>query len=182
MTTATVNTPSALETLLLNYDSKKNATHPQYLHDLALQILHNLQHQHRWTDLQIHTASSSSGKLLPRPLISGLPPKRLYMHPDEQAELLKQQSQRLPSSEDDGNDEVNLLEKPVTEWVLPTHLREKWSLRRFAEVFDALATPAADDNKPWTATKRAVLATLQDDSTVVYYVRLLVTFSINLLT
>jgi tRNA-splicing endonuclease subunit Sen15 len=60
------------------------------------------------------------------------------------------------------------------EWVLPTHLREKWSLKRFAEVFDALddesTTGNAGEERPWTRNKRVVLATLQDDSTVVYYV------------
>lgn len=185
MPAATSTSDSALEVLLQHDESKKDSAHAEYLHDLALQILHNLQYQHRWTDLTVHTRLSESAGLLPRPLISGLPPKRLYVHPDEQAELLKQQSRptgdrlTLASSEKDGEDEVNLLEKPVMEWVLPTHLKEKWSLRRFAEVFDALARPNEDTSKPWTAHKRIVLATVQDDSTVVYYVCTLIAPLIN---
>lgn len=74
------------------------------------------------------------------------------------------------------------------EWVLPTHLSEKWSLRRFAEVFDSIeAVPDGKEDldedgkeeelnevgKHWrgmTRQKRVLLATLHDDSTVVYYI------------
>lgn len=77
------------------------------------------------------------------------------------------------------------------EWVLPTHLKEKWSLRRFAEVFDAVekVPPDVEDKDGGTTTdgnvkklegnggvgsrrggKRALLATVADDSTVVYYI------------
>ncbi len=65
------------------------------------------------------------------------------------------------------------------EWVLPTHLREKWSLRRFAEVFDAIEEepPEDDRGQMWEEVKgkrrggkRVLLATLGDDSTVVYYI------------
>lgn len=57
--------------------------------------------------------------------MSGLPPSRVYVHPDEQIDMLKQ-----------GVREQDV--EKEREWVLPTHLREKWSLRRFAEVFDAV--------------------------------------------
>ena len=74
------------------------------------------------------------------------------------------------------------------EWVLPSHLREKWSLKRFGEVFDDISmVPAAGCGKllfeenededeeageenQWRTTKRLLLATLDDDSTVVYYI------------
>lgn len=76
------------------------------------------------------------------------------------------------------------------EWVLPTHLKEKWSLRRFAEVFDAVGKVPPDVGSQDAGTKidegngveerggvgsrrggkRALLATVADDSTVVYYV------------
>ena len=71
------------------------------------------------------------------------------------------------------------------EWVLPTHLKEKWSLRRFAEVFDAVGKVPPDVDKDGgpesvgevkggvgsrRGGKRALLATVADDSTVVYYV------------
>lgn len=80
------------------------------------------------------------------------------------------------------------------EWVVPTHLREKWSLRRFAEVFDAVgevpearagvdvgaegqrkgAEGKSDGGEGATKKrrggKRVLLATLNDDSTVVYYI------------
>ena len=114
------------------------------------------------------------------------------MHPDEQVEMLR----------------AGLREQDVRverEWVLPTHLREKWSLRKFADVFDAVAeeppeedwaeeqgesglvgkaTDGAGNRKGHTGSgldpsregsgrrggKRVLLATLSDDSTVVYYI------------
>jgi tRNA-splicing endonuclease subunit Sen15 len=158
---------SALELLLKTHETER----PDHLHRLALQIQHNLQYQHRWTNIEIHTRAPKSSKKFSRPLISGLPPKRLYMHPDEQAELLKQHSNsKDTASSFDDVDEVSPLEKPVMEWVLPTHLKEKWSLRQFSEVFDALDDPVVGEDKPWDKHKRVVLATLQDDSTIVYYV------------
>lgn len=70
---------------------------------------------------------------------------------------------------------------PEREWVLPSHLQEKWSLKRFAEVFDMLdVVPPGhgeeeDDGVGWkwrgkNRQKRLLLATLHDDSTVVYYI------------
>ena len=66
--------------------------------------------------------------------------------------------------------------------MLPTHLQEKWSLANFAAVFDALEVvpPTGDDTyeenvvgNRWQGKnrqKRLLLATLHDDSTVVYYI------------
>lgn len=93
------------------------------------------------------------------------------MHPDEQVEMLKRGKE-----EGEGG----------REWVLPSHVREKWSLRRFAEVFDGVGgvPPEGEgegngngngkegegkDGKRWGG-KRVLLATLGDDSTVVYYI------------
>ncbi len=67
------------------------------------------------------------------------------------------------------------------EWVLPTHLKEKWSLRKLAEVFDAIGRipPGGgdeeqggdvEDEKTRRGGKRVLLATVGDDSTVVYYI------------
>ncbi|KAL9028518.1 MAG: hypothetical protein Q9196_003126 [Gyalolechia fulgens] len=142
-------------------------------HGLAAQVLHNLQYQHDWTELQVHTQSPIDKRPLPKPLVSGLPPHRIYVHPDEQIEMLKQ----------------NLQEKDIPverEWVLPTHLREKWSLRKFAQVFDAIIempSAAREDGQGMPKDgadtkeirsrrggKRLLLATAGDDSTVVYYV------------
>ena len=57
---------------------------------------------------------------------------------------------------------------------------EKWSLRRFAEVFDAVEEEPPEDDvggQMWEEVKgkrrggkRVLLATLGDDSTVVYYI------------
>ncbi|KAK0640273.1 putative tRNA-splicing endonuclease subunit tsp-1 [Lasiodiplodia hormozganensis] len=139
---------------------------------LALQIQHNLQHQHQWTALTLHTHSPlPPHAALPRPLLSGLPPRRLYIHPDEQIELLKEDARRKKKGEPAEEP------APEREWVLPSHLREKWSLRRLGEVFDAvgevppLADGAEDAGRPnkWRTTKRVMLGILEDDSTVVYY-------------
>ena len=82
-----------------------------------------------------------------------MPPRLLYLHPDDQiAALTNEQStgERVPRA-------------PVQEVVLPVHLSEKWSLANFATVFDSL-------EKTSTREKRIVLATLHNDSTVVYYI------------
>jgi len=103
------------------------------------------------------------------------------VHPDDQVEDLKKGLK-------DGEGVVE------REWVLPTHLKEKWSLRRFAEVFDALEEEPPNDegeqserddlttkshdgqsedttsSKKRRGGKRLLLATQGDDSTVVYYI------------
>ncbi|MCJ1377909.1 hypothetical protein MMC17_001005 [Xylographa soralifera] len=196
---------SAVTTLLRSQAPASSLTHPAPYHHLALQVLHNLQHQHDWTNLHVHTHSTISktpadqpssapirSRLLPRPLVSGLPPNRIYVHPDEQVEMLQagRREQDVPVER---------------EWVLPTHLREKWSLRKFADVFDAVGEEPSEvegdgeegeSGSMGTATdgtgirngskgggvdptqegnrrrggKRVLLATVSDDSTVVYYI------------
>ncbi|KAK3692808.1 tRNA-splicing endonuclease subunit Sen15 [Podospora appendiculata] len=142
-----------------------------HLEALTKVVLNNLENQHDWTQLQTHAQQN-----LPRQLIYGLPPKRLYVHPDEQIEMIKAEKDRkepIPQS-------------PELEWVLPLHLAENWSLSQFAAVFDAMdavppgsSTPeilGPDDPdaqwKLWRGAKRGkrlLLATVQDDSTVTYY-------------
>ena len=100
------------------------------------------------------------------------------MHPDDQVEELKR-----------GLDPTK--GEPEREWVLPTHLAEKWSLRRFGEVFGAVGEEPPEEGgmedvsrdesedggagggpgrKKRRGGKRILLATLGDDSTVVYYI------------
>ena len=176
-----VITRSELEILLDEQAPGAESAHPDYLHELALQILHNLKYQHRWTDVRIHVNSSLRPEPLPRPLISGYPPKRLYIQPDEQVELLKAEQQKPQDSTNENSDSaeghqtLNSFESPEEEWVLPSHLREKWSLRQFAEIFDSIQVDPSSDSpngsaNKWRMHKRVVLATLQDDSTVVYYI------------
>ena len=128
-------------------------------------------------------------------MISGLPPQRLYIHPDEQIELLQKQKAEGKTGMPDLDSE--------REWVLPSHLREKWSLKKFGDVFDSISIVPSDhdgnrlfenanesnsfesedahqvvsteqDTHPskWRTSqpKRVLLATLDDDSTVVYYI------------
>ncbi len=201
-------TPSAIQHLITTHSpasaSASTSTIPESQHhvNLTLQIAHNLRYQHSWTNVRIH---SSSG--LPQPLISGLPPRRLYTHPDEQIELLQNQK-------DAGLTGMPAV-APEREWVLPSQVREKWTLRRFGEVFDSVSSvPAegdgdalfeavngtataadangvADDDvvegddcgvgdeggeitttNKWRANqpKRILLAILDDDSTIAYYI------------
>lgn len=97
------------------------------------------------------------------------------MHPDEQAEILK-------AEHDSG---TGFVQYPEREWILPTHVAEKWSLEKFAAVFDAIDTVPSVEGTPddpiqqievgqkWRGKdrqKRLLLATLHDDSTVVYYI------------
>ncbi|KAG4431058.1 hypothetical protein IFR05_013464 [Cadophora sp. M221] len=154
-----------------------SSPHPAHLHNLATQVAHDLQYQHDWSGITIHTHSPLTNDPLPRPVISGLPPKRAYTHPDEQVEILKAEHKTGERIE----------QRPEREWVLPTHLQEKMSVGKFAAVFDALGTvpPGGEDEGEGDAEgektvgwqwqgihrqKRILLATLHDDSTVVYYI------------
>jgi tRNA-splicing endonuclease subunit Sen15, fungi type len=144
-----------------------------HLEALTKIVVNNLENQHDWTAVKVHANPGH----LPRQMISGLPPQRLYMHPDEQIEIIKaekEQNQQIP-------------QPPEVEWVLPTHLAEQWTIGRLASVFDAIeALPPGHDSphvkssvglddarwKEWRGPKRGkrlVLATVQDDSTIVYY-------------
>mgnify|MGYP003638198297 FL=1 len=171
--------PSALgEILQASKPNLSSSPHPAHLHNLAIQVAHDLQYQHDWRVISIHTHSPLTNDPLPRPLISGLPPKRAYTHPDEQVEILKAEHKTGERIE----------QRPEREWVLPTQLQEKMSLKKFASVFDALSTvpPGGEDKEvgdgpekeknvgwQWQGTnrqKRILLATLHDDSTVVYYI------------
>lgn len=146
------------------------------MHSLAIQIKHNLQYQHNWTSLRIHTHSPLTNTLFPRPLLSGLPPHRLYIHPDEQIELLKDADRVRKAKKDGETAALEVKAEPELEWVLPARLSEKWTLRRLAEVFDGVSeVPPEEDGKvpdagKWRTTKRFVLATVDTDSTVVYYI------------
>jgi len=160
--------------------SGPSTAHLQHLHTLARQIQHNLQYQHGWSQLHVHTHSPLTLEPLPRPLVSGLPAQRLYVHPDEQVELLKDADRaRKAAGAADTRGSLEVKAQPEREWVLPTRLDEKWTLRRLADVFDAitmappgLGASAAEEGapSPWRTTKRVVLATAHSDSTVVYYI------------
>ncbi|KAI2642066.1 tRNA-splicing endonuclease subunit Sen15 [Xylaria nigripes] len=123
---------------------------------LAGAVLDNLQYQQDWTELRILTHSPIDSELLMRPMVFGLPPRRLYVHPDDQIAIVK--ANAVP----DGK----MLDTPEAEWVLPTHILEKWTVKAFAAVFDVL--PVQSSSHP-ERPKRIVLATIHDDSTIVYY-------------
>src|SRR5271154_4823566 len=111
---------------------------------LPLELLHNLQYQHEWTNLRIcspaanlHTGLSALDISRPSPtshpstrhpplkLITGTPPRHIYIHPDFQAHLILNS---IPNSD-----------VPIQpEWVLPMNMAEKWSLARLVDVFDSL--------------------------------------------
>lgn len=117
-------------------------------------------------------------------MLSGLAPVRLYVHPDEQVELLREAGKKRDEGVGGGNEEgvgegkLDVVVEPEREWVLPTRLSEKWSLRRLAEVFDCVGVvpPGVEDEEGegsqnmWRKRKRVVLATVDGDSTVVYYI------------
>ncbi|KAL7956340.1 tRNA-splicing endonuclease subunit Sen15 [Trichoderma compactum] len=116
--------------------------------DVASAVFRNLQDQHQWSSLEIQGLPG-----LPRPMIRGLPPRLLYLHPDDQIAALAYEKSTGTRAQHDAE----------VEWVLPVHLAEKWTLSSFAAVMDALP----DARK---GAKRMVLAALHNDSTVVYYI------------
>ena len=117
----------------------------EHLNHIADTVFNNLKYQHDWTLLEIQHRD-------PRPLIKGLPPRRLYIHPDDQIAALQHH-------QDTGD---SLLANAEIEWVLPVHITEKWTLSNLSKVFACI-----DDRE--SRSKRIVLATLNNDSTVVYY-------------
>ncbi|CCF36237.1 hypothetical protein CH063_07851 [Colletotrichum higginsianum] len=138
------------------------------LDNLAALVLDNLRDQHDWSEVELR----DDGKSRPRPIISGLPPSRLYMHPDEQIEALgiEQATGKRPN------------QAPEFEWVLPVHLSEQWTLSSFANIFDSIDalprpisleesqnTPSKRDWRGTDRQKRLLLAVVHDDSTVSYY-------------
>ena len=118
-TTSSSPPPSALTTLIASSSDPSNP-----VASLTQQVHHNLTHQHLWTSLRIHEPYTLS-PTQSIPLISGIPPQPIYIHPDEQAYMLEHGVRA----------EDTRVER---EWVIPTAQGQKWSLRRLAEVFGAL--------------------------------------------
>ena len=155
----------------------EEATHPAYVRSLVTIVHKNLQHQADWSDLRVHSSSD-----LPRPLISGTPPEPIYVDPGG--------SGIAGGGGGDGN-------KADREWVLPVDLREKWSVRQWAAVFDSIpveppghrgssqepggpeagvrqdgcgSTPPLQEGNGQQRKKRLVMGIVSGDSTVVYYI------------
>lgn len=136
--------PLSAVSTLISSTSINQTTDPVF--SATLQTLHNLQHQHLWTSLQIHrltfSSSSANNNEEPKPeseskpepspetspaafVISGIPPHRIYTHPDEQLFMLER------GLRDDDIDAERT-------FVIPTVQGQSWSLRRMAAVFDSL--------------------------------------------
>ncbi|KAJ9664233.1 hypothetical protein H2198_000451 [Neophaeococcomyces mojaviensis] len=198
--------PSAISSFISSADTKS----PREA--LALEIFHNLRYQHRWTDLKLHSLSppplltqapSDSHSQSPNRnksptgrsksparddtiyLISGQPPRTMYVHPDLQKRMLR-----------DGIDETAV--EGQREWVIPLSVGEKWTLKRFCHVFNGLperepvrvrpsasetteaaagATTNSESNSEfeWKDNKRVILGMLAHngmggDGTVAYYI------------
>ncbi|KAL5337668.1 tRNA-splicing endonuclease subunit Sen15 [Aspergillus crustosus] len=118
--------PSALTTLISSTTTTTTPAHSATTH----QILHNLQYQHLWTSLEIHDLPTS----FPASLISGIPPHRVYTHPDEQLYMVER-----------GLREEDIELERV--FVLPTVQGQSWSLGKMAAVFDALPEPTDEDEE-----------------------------------
>jgi len=147
---------SAVSRLIISHDAKTVTD------ALPLEIIHNLKHQHRWTDLQLHRYTSSASNIS---LISGLPPKHSYVHPDLQAHLIKHKiaESAIPVQR---------------EWVLPMSIGETCTLKQLCGVFDLLPereVVKGVDGFEWKDAKRVLAGMLSQngmggDGTVVYYI------------
>ncbi|KAJ5106548.1 hypothetical protein N7456_003223 [Penicillium angulare] len=123
-TAAPSTEPSALTKLIETVSASGNPVEAT-----TIQILHNLQQQHLWTNMQLHhiSAPETSPETPAVPvLISGVPPHRVYTHPDEQLYMLEK-----------GIREDDL--RPERLFVIPTAQNQSWSLRRMASAFDAMS-------------------------------------------
>ena len=136
-------------------------------HALAAIVMNNLREQHHWDFLELipetgDGPNSVSGKpRVPRPLVRGLPPRLLYLHPDDQKAALAVDGRAGPP------------ELPCVEWVLPLHIAESCSVRGFASVFDAITPPSPSPSLSGLVknnNKRILLAIVHPDSSVVYYI------------
>ncbi|CAK7264526.1 hypothetical protein SEPCBS57363_001117 [Sporothrix epigloea] len=143
--------------------------------DLVSVVYNNLVNQQDWTQMRIHGVGDNP---CPRMLLSGLPPRRLYIHPDEQIEVLRAERAL-------GNGQ-RIAQPPEREWIMPMHLVETPTVSLLAAVFDSIsAVPPSDETeecddddstaeewKAWRSSrrdKRLLLAVVQDDSSVTYY-------------
>lgn len=95
-------------------------------------------------------------------MISGIPPTNLYAEVEEAGK--KKQETNTP------------IKKIRREWVLPSSLRENWTLRKWAEVFDLIgALPPGEngegemDEEVEGKKKRMLMGIVGGDGTVVHY-------------
>lgn len=117
-------------------------------HHLLTVVHNNLTNAADW-----HTTTTHSGSPYPRPLLTGIPPEPVYVDPSEDPTA-------APTA-------AALVQR---EFVLPVDLREKWSPRKMAEVFDALPEGFWGlDGKGVVRRKRLLMGVVSEDSTVVYY-------------
>lgn len=166
--------------------------HDRHDRDLADIVHNNLANQQDWTELRMHGGGgTNTEERHPRILLSGLPPRRMYIHPDEQIAVMRAE-RALGSGSGSGLGSgagERIPQPPEYEWVLPVHLGETPTVGEFAAVFDSIdavprgtadgddknddiETGADDDWKAWRGSRRAkrlLLAVVQDDSSVVYY-------------
>ena len=167
----TSSRPSASK---MNSKPPKDSVHPVYLLNILSIVHKNLEHYADWTELTIHSSPS-----LPRPLISGIPPEQIHIDPD--ADPLETEM-KLAKNVATGESEID------REWVLPVDIREKWSIRKWAEVFDSitaeppvLSGEQGQGNGGWVEDKsqggggikrkkRLVMGIVSGDSTVVHYI------------
>ncbi|KAF8473539.1 tRNA-splicing endonuclease subunit Sen15 [Kalaharituber pfeilii] len=174
------------------------ADQSEHIMSLVSIVYKNLQHQADWSELTIHSSPN-----LPRPLISGLPPETIYVDPDAiNVDIGNKTVSGNKKSSDAGDGSSNAViagkggQKRIDrEWVLPVDLREKWTIRKWAEVFDSIPAEPPGSKDPWDGEdeegggvrldgmeptlseggtrkrkKRLVMGIVSGDSTVVYYI------------
>lgn len=113
--------------------------------NIARNVKNNLEQEHNWSEIRLHFLCSKI-------LLSGFPPKRLYVHPDEQIKAIRI-----------GHSEMKL--PPETEWVLPMHISQFSSITELASIFDSLP-----HKKLYHRQNHLLAAIVHDDSTIVYYI------------
>lgn len=126
---------------------------------MAVAVIHNLREQHGWLNLKLVPTNSHK---ITRPLVLGLPPQLLYIHPDDQKKAIS-----------DGSIFNGPPIHPTYECIFCMHAAEFISAETFIDIFDVRAESTSHLSEYKTQcshSERLMLAVVHPDSSIAYYI------------